>query len=415
MPKITYGDLISIIKSIDLIYELKRNIVLKLITFVLFSFIIVLGVQLITKKEHEGSSNELAQGLTVTPSENKQIKPESSIQTIPESSIEDENIPQSNIDNSVSNDKETTHTKVPTSNKKTRNVLPKPTQKDEAKANIPIIPPTKLSIVQAPEGTITTSNVDFAFDANKPVTFSYMLEGYDSKYSDFLPIRSKSYSNLPDGLYTFHLRAKDKPGKITEPIVRTFSINTTPPNVEIVEGPDSTVAERNITFRFSADEYATFATYLQGYDKQFSGYTENTTKSYNNLPDGDYIFQVKAKDKYGNENLTSVNKSFAIDTEAPGVKIIEGPDSIISEKSVTFKFAANKEATFAYWLKGRDSGYSDFISNNSVTYNELSDGEYLFFVKAKDKLNNVDAVPAKLKFTIDTTPPNTSITQGPKD
>ena len=211
------------------------------------------------------------------------------------------------------------------------------------------------------------------------------------------------------------MRAKDELGKITESTVKTFLIDTTPPNVEIVEGPNGAIAERNITFHFSANEDATFATYLQGYDKRFSGYTESTTTSYNNLPDGDYIFQIKAEDKYGNQSLTPVSISFTVDTEAPGVKIIEGPGSTISEKIVTFKFAANKEATFAYWLEGRDSGYSDFISNNSITYNDLSDGEYVFFVKAKDKLGNIDVEPAKLIFTVDTTPPNTSITHGPKD
>ena len=251
--------------------------------------------------------------------------------------------------------------------------------------------------------------------ANKPVTFSYMLEGYDSKYSDFLPIRSKSYSNLPDGSYSFHLRAKDQKDEITEPLIRTFSIDTTSLHLKIVESPDGTVTFRNITFRFSADEDATFATYLQGYDKQFSGYTENTIKSYNYLADGDYIFQVKAKDKYGNESLKPVSRSFTVDTKAPGIRIIEGPGSIISEKSITFRFAANESATFAYWLKGRDSGYSDFVSNDSITYNELPDGEYVFFVKAKDKLGNVDPAPAKLKFTIDTTSPNTFITKGPKE
>jgi len=381
----------------------------RLIASVLGILIMLYGAQLIIKgfvEEHEGSSNESIQDLPAVLPEDKQ--------TEPKYSSEDENIVLSDIDNSIPDDKMTAHTEVPKSKEKTEYVQPKTIQKDEARANTLTIPPPELSIVQAPEGTITTPNVYFAFDANKTVTFSHMLEGYDSKYSDFSTIKSKSYSNLPDGSYTFHLRAKDKLDKITEPIVRTFSIDTTPPDVEIVEGTDSTVAERNITFRFSADDDATFATYLQGYDKRFSGYTENTTKSYNNLPDGDYIFQVKAKDKYGNESITVVKRHFTVDTMAPGVKIIEAPNSIIGEKSVTFRFVANKKATFAYWLKGQDSGYSDFISNDSVTYNELSDGEYVFFVKAKDKLGNVDPAPAKSKFAIDTTPPNTSITERPK-
>jgi len=395
---------------------------LKLTTFVFGIFITLLGAGLIIKdfvKPYKGSSNGLAGDLSDQLAEvaSPRLASSEDKQTQSKSLIEDE---RGQKGKRVKWQEDKWLGEQESKNEKTEYISPKSNQRNKESTDIiSIISPTKLSIIQGPEGTITTSDVHFVFDANKPVTFSYMLEGYDSKYSDFLPIRSKSYPNLPDGSYIFHLRANEKFDKITEPIFRTFSIDTTPPDVKIIEGPDGEGDKpvyrlRDIIFRFSANEDATFATYLRGYDKQFSGYTEDTTKSYNNLLDGDYTFQVKAKDKYGNESLEPVIRSFTVDAEAPGVVIIEGPDSIISEKSVTFKFIANEEATFAYWLEGRDSGYLDFVPNNSVTYNELPDGDYVFYLKAKDKSGNVDPAPAKLKFTIDTTSPNTSITRGPK-
>ena len=161
----------------ELSYRLKRDIYGKLITFVFSILIIIFSVQLIIKgssKWHKGNSNELARGLTAVSAKDRRIKTEPAIQNIPESSIKDEDVPQSknegvaqsSIDNSISNNKEISHTKIPKLNEKTKYVPPKLSQKDEAQAEILIIPPlTKLSIVKAPEGTIATSNVYFAFEA----------------------------------------------------------------------------------------------------------------------------------------------------------------------------------------------------------------------------------------------------------
>jgi len=388
----------------------------KLIAFVFGIFITAFGAWLVTGEvinKYKGSPNdEVVEELSdVVTLENRQSRTE-----FPTEDTSEEKIDSFNKSNSLEAEKDKKVTQNRHQEPKRNEYIPQKTKQENkiTKNILSAISPTKVSIIQAPEDTITTSNVNFVFDANKSVKFSYMLEGKDSQYSDFLDVKSKSYSNLPDGSYTFHLRAKDVNGKTTEPIVKTFTIDTTPPNVEIVKGPDGTVSEHNIIFQLNANEDATFATFLQGYDNQFSEYNENTIKSYNKLSDGDYIFQVKAKDKYGNENLTPVIRTFTVDSEAPGVKIIEAPDSIINNKNVTFRFTADEDATFAFWLKGKDSGYSDFVSNDFVTYNQLSDGDYTFFVKAQDKSGNIDPEPAKLEFTIDTTPPETLIKRAPK-
>ena len=45
---------------------------------------------------------------------------------------------------------------------------------------------------------------------------------------------------------------------------------------------------------------------LDGYDKQWSGWTSKTEKDYTNLPSGKYTFQVKAHDNLGNESTTTL-------------------------------------------------------------------------------------------------------------
>ena len=44
---------------------------------------------------------------------------------------------------------------------------------------------------------------------------------------------------------------------------------------------------------------------LEGYDKKWSTYSKRTEKDYTNLPHGDYVFKVKARNNFGNESKVS--------------------------------------------------------------------------------------------------------------
>ncbi|RZK76407.1 MAG: transcriptional regulator, partial [Pedobacter sp.] len=50
---------------------------------------------------------------------------------------------------------------------------------------------------------------------------------------------------------------------------------------------------------------------LEGYDKKWSAYGKRTEKDYTNLPYGDYVFKVKARNNFGNESEVS-SYAFAI-------------------------------------------------------------------------------------------------------
>ncbi len=59
----------------------------------------------------------------------------------------------------------------------------------------------------------------------------------------------------------------------------------------------------SINFQFAAAFYDDeskniYSYYLEGYDKKWSGYKKNTHKEYTNLYEGNYIFHVKAKNRY---------------------------------------------------------------------------------------------------------------------
>ena len=81
-------------------------------------------------------------------------------------------------------------------------------------------------------GKLPFSNNNLLFEVAYPVfgnesktTFSYWLEGQDKTWSDFVSDFKKEYTNLKEGNYKFHVRAKDASGEISEQGVLEFRIS----------------------------------------------------------------------------------------------------------------------------------------------------------------------------------------------
>jgi ligand-binding sensor domain-containing protein len=72
-------------------------------------------------------------------------------------------------------------------------------------------------------GKLPFSKNNLMFEVAYPVfgnesktTFSYWLEGQDKTWSAFIPDFKKEYTNLKEGNYKFHVRAKDASGEVSE-------------------------------------------------------------------------------------------------------------------------------------------------------------------------------------------------------
>lgn len=80
-----------------------------------------------------------------------------------------------------------------------------------------------------PELIYKNNNINFefaalSFDNEKENVYSYLLEGFDNKWSDWTPEAKKSYTNLNEGTYTFHVKSKNVYGKEGEEDTYTFTI-----------------------------------------------------------------------------------------------------------------------------------------------------------------------------------------------
>ena len=81
-------------------------------------------------------------------------------------------------------------------------------------------------------GKLPFSKNNLTFEVAYPVfgnesktSFSYWLEGQDKTWSAFIPDFKKEYTNLKEGNYKFHVRAKDASGEVSEDGIVEFKIS----------------------------------------------------------------------------------------------------------------------------------------------------------------------------------------------
>lgn len=109
-------------------------------------------------------------------------------------------------------------------------------------------PETTITI--APNETTSYKKVTFEWTGSDDktlttnLTYSYFLEGYDTDYSQFTTDTTKTYTDLPDGTYTFYVKSKDEADNVDPtPAIIKFTIATPPPEEkpEVVTPPVSTL------------------------------------------------------------------------------------------------------------------------------------------------------------------------------
>jgi hypothetical protein len=173
-----------------------------------------------------------------------------------------------------------------------------------------------------------------------------------------------------------------------------------PTDTTIVTGPSSAVSEgRPASFTyFSQSRFATFECRLDvdGGEGTWEA-CGSQLATYNGLPLGDYVFNVRATDEFATTDPTPASRAFTIaDLIAPVVSITSGPPDPTEETTASFDFSSNEQnATFACSL--------DLAPPETCTspwaYAGLSVGSHVFEVTGTDPSGNV-SVPADWSWTV---------------
>lgn len=101
-----------------------------------------------------------------------------------------------------------------------------------------------------------------------------------------------------------------------------------------------------------------------------------------------------------------------LETSPPDTAILTQPDGVTRNTSGSFTFSST-EAVSTFQCKLDNEPLS--ICTSPQEYTALADGDHTFQVRATDASGNTDPTPASYSWTVDTTPPDTTIHTGPND
>jgi len=273
------------------------------------------------------------------------------------------------------------------------------------------------TITAAPDGPTNRRSATFEFRADEPAGLECRLDG-----GDWTACASPQlYLDLTDGQHTFAVRATDQAGNTGAAATSTWTIDTVAPQTQIDDRPPATTEATTATFTFSADEPgATFECSLDG--EAFAGCT--SPREYRELAPGSHEFHVRARDRAGNGDESPASHRWTIvvpplpDTTAPETTLTDQPPDPTSSTPASFAFTGSDDTTPASQLRFEcrlDSQVeTDFVTCSSPSlYAGLGQGAHTFEVRAVDLAGNADTTPAAYTWSVDTTAPQTTITDAP--
>jgi hypothetical protein len=266
--------------------------------------------------------------------------------------------------------------------------------------------PIETEITEAPAEFSNTATATFRFRSNYAgAMFECSVDGNDAA-----ACTSPFSRELGDGAHTFSVRATDGQGDGDDtPAEHVWMIDTNAPNTTLTEMPPAADNSTMVTFAFTSNEAN--VTFECSLDNAAYAACESGA-SFGPIDDGAHAFAVRARDRAGNVDASPAIHAWQVDTSTPDTTIVSGPDTESATASATFTFLspdAGPSATFECTL---DSVlFLPCVSPQ--TYNGLSEGMHAFQVRVRDSVGNLDPTPATRTWTVDLTPPETTIDGGP--
>ena len=264
------------------------------------------------------------------------------------------------------------------------------------------VPPPAPRITATPAVISNDSTPAFEFvDDEAGVTFDCRLTS-----GAFPPCTSpKTYPPLPDGSYTFFVKAVDAADNESDSARYAWTIDTRPPlPPTITEGPPNPSNSILATFGFNAEAGASFLCSLDG--GSFSSCSNPASVT---VGDGGHTFAAEAVDAARNVSAPSKTYSWVVDTVHPLVGLTSKPALITNQTSASFAFSAT--GSVDHYECRLDAG-AFALCASPLLYSALKDGEHTFAVRAVS-VGGTAGAATTYTWTVDTVPPQTTIASAP--
>jgi hypothetical protein len=264
--------------------------------------------------------------------------------------------------------------------------------------------PPDTTISSGPSGLIADNTPTFGFTSSQPgSSFQCRVDG-----GSFAPCNSpKTLGPLPDGLHSLGVRAIDAAHNMdASPATGSFTVDHSPPSTTITSGPSGPTTDTTPTFGFTSNEPGSTFECKVDAAAYASCASPKTTAT---LATGHHTFFARAVDHAGNTDPTPATRAFAVSAEPPQTTITGGPTGLTNDSTPTFSFTSDQPGS-TFQCSTDNGAFTPCASPKSTA--PLGPGSHTFSVRAvKDGV--MDPTPASRTFTVDATPPNTSITSGP--
>lgn len=224
-------------------------------------------------------------------------------------------------------------------------------------------------------------------------------------------------ANLTAQTHTLKIRAKDKAKNLSAEYTYTWVIDTTAPVVTISSGPKQNDNSVNATFAFgSNDNTSTLECQID--TQAFSSCDPRNSQTYTNLAEGEHTFSLRAKDLAGNYSVPLIYR-WKIDTTPPSAPSLMhnltlnqvGSLSYSNSENVSFNFNSTDTNGVVSYLCSRN-GATPTECSSPKNYAPITQGQQNFEVLAVDAATN-KSPSTLLRWTVDLTPPTTSISRMP--
>jgi hypothetical protein len=240
------------------------------------------------------------------------------------------------------------------------------------------------------------ASVDFS--ADEPGDFECRVDSTEEL--DFQDCTSPAaLSALDDGPHSFDIRATDTLGNAGAAVTHSWTVDTTPPDVQITTGMPATTSSAAASFEFtSTDGTAGFQCSLNGGPWNAC----SSPRNYTGLDEGSHTFDVRARDAVGNVSAVPASDSWSVvDSGPPNTQINSAPPASTESTSAAFGFSASEPSDFECAIDGGAFSACGSGTSGTKSYTGLGVGGHTFEVRSEDADGNVDQTPASFTWLVD--------------
>jgi len=215
---------------------------------------------------------------------------------------------------------------------------------------------------------------------------------------------SFALSNLADGVHTLYFYSIDKLGNKEPNKSSNLTMDNTEPTISFTSpSNESAVGSSIVDVSWTGHDYSSGIAYheIKIDGKEYNSKGTSTSHTFLNVTEGSHTIYIKAIDKLGNSQESSI--TFLVDTTPPIISIKfpkNGSEIKSSRIAVAWSGFDEMSGVDHYEVRLDENLWINVATNTTYTFSQLSDGTHKIDIKVIDKIGNNKQ--ARIVFSVNT-------------